>query len=343
MIPHSIVQRCCTFSVYCVLTIGVLTVTGCQWTPKASKSLWPWKKDEPKPTPDRILPVWTDTVLHQTNQPGIRGFGGRIYFYGKENTDPVEVDGSLAIYAFDADDLTPSMQAPLRKYVFPAEQFATHMSKSSIGPSYSIWLPWGEVGGPPKRLSLIARFEGKDGGTTLSDSTIKLLPGVPEQKQDSSVAKKNEPAANPIRLAGHSQVQPSGTEGSKDSDREVHTIDIPPSFQRHLQSDSLRKPIGPTSAPADSSLVQPLGTNASGNPDLTPKKVSSNKTPGTNVEGVNDIGMSSNADASLVTEVVDARTKPQFQVPKRMFGPQPKKDIREGRWIQNVARDSRNP
>ena len=182
----------------------------------------------------------------------------------------------------------------------------------------------------------------------MSDSTIKLLPGVPDQKQDSSVAKKNEPASNPIRLAGHTQVQTSETDRSKDSDREVHTIDIPPSFQRHLQSDSLRKPMGPTPASTDSSIVQPLGTSASSNPELSavkliPNDLTSRRTTGKSVDGVNEAGLVANADASLVTEVVDARTKPQFQVPKRMFGPQPKKDIREGRWIQNVARDSRNP
>ena len=69
-------------------------------------------------------------------------------------------------------------QKPLRKYVFTADQFASHMSKTSIGPSYSVWLPWGEVGGPQMKLSIIARFEGVDGGTTISDPTIKLLPGI---------------------------------------------------------------------------------------------------------------------------------------------------------------------
>ncbi len=186
-----------------MLCIIILTA-GCQFGPKEKPIKWPWKKDEAKALPERILPVWTDSVLHQPNQPGVRGFGGRIYFYAKEDTDPIEVDGSLAVYVFDADDMEANSQRPLRKYVFTADQFNEHMSKTSIGPSYSIWLPWGEVGGPPRRLSLIARFEGREGGTTISDPTIKLLPGVPkkEQKEDDDEL-ATEGSNSPFRLSSH--------------------------------------------------------------------------------------------------------------------------------------------
>ena len=46
--------------------------------------------------PAEVLPIWTDTVLHQPGQPGIRGFGGRVYFYEEAKPDPVRVDGQLA-------------------------------------------------------------------------------------------------------------------------------------------------------------------------------------------------------------------------------------------------------
>jgi hypothetical protein len=153
-------------------------MVGCQFAPKKLPDSWKWGEDDKPALPDRILAVWTDTVLHQPNQPGVRGFGGRVFFYLKDQTDPIEVDGKLAVYVFDAEDADPMNQKPLRKYVFTADQFASHMSKTSIGPSYSVWLPWGEVGGPQMKLSIIARFEGVDGGTTISDPTIKLLPGI---------------------------------------------------------------------------------------------------------------------------------------------------------------------
>ncbi|MEZ6076018.1 MAG: hypothetical protein R3C56_10210 [Pirellulaceae bacterium] len=88
--------------------------------------------------------------MHQTGQAGVRGFGGRVYFYAQDKTDPIEVDGGLTIYVFDADKLQAHDRRPLRKFVFTAEQFATHMSRTSLGPSSAVFGSLGsEVGGPP--------------------------------------------------------------------------------------------------------------------------------------------------------------------------------------------------
>ena len=224
----------------CALLPLLVSILGCQFAPKTSTMNWPWKNVN-KEIPDRILPIWTDTVLHQPNQPGVRGFGGRIYFYGKENKDPVEVDGSLAVYVFDADDTSPTDQKPLRKYMFTPDQFKSHMSKTSIGPSYSVWLPWGEVGGQQRRLSLIARFEGREGGASISDPTIKMLPGTPVIKE---IAKSETESSNanssPVRLAGYLETSPlpNKKEEPKTESR-IESIDLPPSFQRHLRGAGL--------------------------------------------------------------------------------------------------------
>jgi hypothetical protein len=285
--------------------VGMVT-TGCQFAPKKMPDVWPWDKEEPKDLPDRILAVWTDTVLHQKGMPGIRGFGGRIYFYKKDNTDPIEVDGGLAVYVFDADDLSPASQQPLRKFLFTPDQFASHMSKTSIGPSYSVWLPWSEVGGPQMRLSLIARFEGRDGGSTISDPTIKLLPGTPKQESlAKSKAKENHTASESAVQQASYAPRASEPESAKEptkkpggATRDVKTIDLPPSFQRHLQ------PGGSTTKELNS-LPSPTFDNS-----------------------------------GLVTEVTDLRSrggpKPTSRIAQRQgsFG----RDIHEGRSMQSISR-----
>ena len=326
----------------CMLTLNMFC--GCQLAPKEKSFKWPWAKDESKPLPDRILPVWTDSVLHQPNKAGVRGFGGRIYFYAKDDTDPIEVDGSLAIYVFDADEIDVAAQKPLRKYVFTAEQFVTHMSKSSIGPSYSIWLPWGEIGGPPRRLSLIARFEGKDGGTTISDPTIKLLPGVPVKKQDESEA--TPPSNTPFRLSGHQkkfsarpnkdkdQLTESEDEATQDAEKDdsasdVKTIELPPSFQRHLRSDGFEankpvesKPIERSSSKSSNSLP-----NQTSNPTSSDGELKSGN-------------LAASVDAAQVaspvtTQVYDYRTRKNDASAFKSA----KNDIRQGRWIESIKRD----
>ena len=245
-----------------ILTFGL---SGCQFAPKSKAWSWPWSKNaDNKPIPDRMLPIWTDTVLHQPNQPGLRGFGGRVFFYRDGNPEPIEVDGALAVYVFDADQLSPQQPNPEKKFVFTAEQFAGHMSHSSMGPSYSVWLPWDEVGGPNRKLSLVARFEGANGGTVISEPTIKLLPGVGSTA--STVGKS--PNSSNVQQASfsesHTQEERPESSGRKKSRKTVETIELPPSFQRHWQlpeETPNQAPIEASSNVQDSEVLSMLQSN----------------------------------------------------------------------------------
>ncbi len=313
----------CVFVLFCSL--------GCQFAPKPSATIWPWQKDEAKAIPDRILPVWTDSVLHQPSQPGVRGFGGRVYFYGKENTDPVEVDGNFAVYVFDADDNTPSDQKPLRKFVFTADQFKTHMSKTSMGPSYSVWIPWGEVGGPPRRLSLISRFEGREGGTAISDPTIKMLPGVPV---NNAIAKSHTESAksltSPVSLAGHTDGTPLANKKHKPSEESnIESIDLPPAFQRHLRApSSATEPLRAseshfpiTQTAVDSAVL--LKPQENGNPALRPAE-----------SGESWV-------APIATQVDDYRSRGIQRNSASLSAKPTKTDIRKGNWIQPITRNNK--
>ncbi len=341
----------------CILPISSLS--GCQFAPKEKPIKWPWKKDKTKTLPDRILPVWTESVLHQPNQPGVRGFGGRIYFYEKDDTNPIEIDGSLAVYVFDADEIDVTSQKPLRKFMFTKEQFDEHMSKTSIGPSYSIWLPWGEIGGPPRRLSLIARFEGHEGGTVISDPTVKLLPGVPSKEQATdSVSGTKSSASSPFRLSSHEKKfeakasgrkltdehstenseevadldNESGTraDSTKDPRRDIKTIDLPPSFQRHLRGTSTEA-TETTPLQATSSTAVPANQIPATQIPVA-EKVNDPQVPLTNLEP-----NSPQPPASpMTTQVYDYRTR-KSQGSSAFSSP--KNDIREGRWINAIARD----
>jgi hypothetical protein len=246
---------------------------GCQFAPKNVPKSWSWSEEEKPVVPDRILAIWTDTVLRQPNQPGVRGFGGRVFFYEKDENDPIEVDGKLVVFVFDADDQDPENQKPLRKYVIEADDFAKHMSKTSIGPAYSVWLPWGDVKGPTMKLSIIARYEGRKGGITISDPTIKLLPGVEGKTRKMSDSPSDKPlvesrspsSAGSVKQAGYETPATADPANAKEnaiqrsvnepgrlpaSPRAPQTIELPPSFQRHFQ-----RPEMPSSDPLTHSVV----------------------------------------------------------------------------------------
>jgi hypothetical protein len=140
-----------------------------------------WDRDgKPDPeTPARFATTWTEATLTRAGQPPQRGFGGRLLFYQKEAAEPVRVEGQLVIYAFDETNGDPLTAEPTRRYVFPADQLALYESESTLGPSYSVWVPWDNAGGSETKVSLIARFEPKEGGVVVGEQTHHYLAGPP--------------------------------------------------------------------------------------------------------------------------------------------------------------------
>lgn len=160
---------------------------------KSGGKPWPWSKPEPEPTlPARILTIWTDAVHHQSGQKAQRGFGGRVVFYEEAKNDPIQVDGQLTIYVFP-DEAGTDGAVPERKYVFGADELQRHYSKSSLGDSYSVWLPWDAVGGPSRQLTLIARFDARNGGTVMSEPAKKMLPGVSRRTDPNAALTSTDP------------------------------------------------------------------------------------------------------------------------------------------------------
>jgi hypothetical protein len=168
--------------------IALATATGCAG--KSSKSKWSFsnwdvkkavgmKPEKPEPElPDRMVATWTDTTLSTAGQSAKRGFGGKLMFFKRSSEDPVRVEGNLVVYAFDETDRPDHETHPTRRYIFPMEEFVRHESDSTLGPAYSFWLPWDEVGGQQRHISLIAKFEPKDGAVVIGEQTRHLLPGL---------------------------------------------------------------------------------------------------------------------------------------------------------------------
>mgnify|MGYP001065217866 CR=1 FL=1 len=154
----------------------LLALAGCAKL-ELGENLALWKSDPKPQTPETLSAVWTETTLHQPGKPVVRGFGGRILFHGTDQQQAVPVEGAVIVYAYDNDRPHKEDPAPDKKFVFPAENLAKHQSESSLGPSYSFWLPWDNAGGPQRRISLLTRFEDKSGKIVMSQMAHVTLPG----------------------------------------------------------------------------------------------------------------------------------------------------------------------
>ena len=173
-----------------LLALCLTMLAGCTLL---TTSQLPFAKKKPEyQVPRQMVPVWSDTVLHQPSATATRGFGGRLMFYGHDKHKPILVDGSLVVYAWD--DSKGSMErTPDRKYVFPSETLQTHYSESRLGHSYSFWVPWDVAGGSLQHLTLISRFLSSEGTELTATPAHVVLQGP----SDSS------PFPNEISKAGN--------------------------------------------------------------------------------------------------------------------------------------------
>jgi hypothetical protein len=187
------------------VVLYLVAVTGCAEFDLRKRIPWGPGQNGTDEEPLKVVVFWTDAVMRQEGQHGTRGFGGRVMFYGRNETDPIKVEGTLVIYAFDESSGETNKVAPDRKFVFTPEQFEKHYSKSNIGHSYSIWVPWDQTGGMQTEISLIARFTPKKGSPVSSEQSRNMLPGTPRPRKTSLVGPG---AASP--LAPLLQIPPPG-------------------------------------------------------------------------------------------------------------------------------------
>ena len=226
-------KRVCGTAVWILACAWMIVSVGCSTLgPTWSDLQWPMKS-EPK-LPTIVLPIWTDTVLHQPGKPGIRGFGGRVYFYENEGDDPIKVDGSITVYVFDGEDHNLSNAKPLRKFVITADQLSGHHSVSDLGHSYSVWVPWDRVGGASRTFSLITRFDGRNGGTAVSNAANKLLPGVPKTAKKNVGDEEDEAGSKSQGVQQAAFVKEAEPLNLSPAKTKPYSMTLPSSFQRHL-------------------------------------------------------------------------------------------------------------
>jgi hypothetical protein len=233
---------------WCCLTVAAaLVATGFGCTPwrVGEHDLVPWHKEEPQ-QPTKVVAMWSPTVLNQSDRPSTRGFGGRLMFYAAKEDKAVMVEGTLVVYGFNETPGKKGQPRPDRKYVFTREQFTRHYSKSGLGHSYSVWIPWDDALGSPCKVSLIVRFIPKQGAVVIGEQTTLLLPGPgpTPAEMDAKVesSRTTTPASgqaqpNMVRQISHEAeiVRPLAGPGSAEMQgQQIRTTTIPIPLQSRL-------------------------------------------------------------------------------------------------------------
>lgn len=269
-------------------------------------------------TPARLIAIWSDAMYSQPGQAPTRGFGGRLYFYNaKDKTVPVE--GQLVIYAYDdSADGTPA-KMPSRKFGFTPDQFTQHYSPTELGASYSVWIPWDELGGVRKSITLLPVFTSSSGQVVMGEQSINVLPGkVPENPEPARrgyFTPLSSSETQGVRQVAHHQVQATA-EPARDSWQQMHTYEPNAASQPQLRSTTIALPMSLTKrlvqdASAAASYVGSPAAAASGNRNGT-----TGGPPGAQTAGDEYTMASPPAEPALPTPPATRFERPRSQVPK---------------------------
>lgn len=239
-------------------TLGCETMTSDSAASKKKKkdSSWFSFKKKEYQVPQSMTATWSHDILTLPGKAPTRGFGGRFYFYN-DKSQSIPVDGDLVVYGFDdtnKQQTTEDLSQANKRFRFTAEQFTTHFSEGELGASYSVWIPWDEAYGAPKKIMLIPTFLTKDGRTVRGAAASLNLPGVTkEQPYDPSVQQASAlmPSSQPNFNNGGQY--PSNPQ----SGLRTTTIQVPPiSLMR--QSHVPEMPLAGSNLPVNQFIQNPM-------------------------------------------------------------------------------------
>ena len=196
------------------------------------------KKDkEPEYEPPRsMVGIWKTSTFEKAGSPSIRGFGGRFYFYGV-GEQPVRVNGDLTIYGYDDQKQAKSGNEKAdRKFIFKADSLNSHYSESALGASYSFFVPWDNVGGEEKTITLIPVFKTVDGHMPEAKAATIRLPGKRVKKPANPVVQAS--AESPVTASKATTVV-SAIQKKKRAHRMPTTFRLTPNLKEQLSSPTI--------------------------------------------------------------------------------------------------------
>lgn len=191
--------------------------------------------------PQKLVALWSHTVLNSPGRPATRGLAGRIYFYDATQR-PVPVTGQLVVYAYN--DTVPhedDFRTPDRKFVFSKDEFLKHYSESEFGASYSVWLPWDAVGGEHIELSIVPVLTTESGQAIMGEHSKHVLPGqqgIAKGTDNSGSASPSDVARVSYNGAASPNTSPNTSPGA--SRVAPTTIIVPESVKNRLMQSTDR-------------------------------------------------------------------------------------------------------
>ena len=125
----------------------------------------------------QVLCLWQQAEGRDPEGYPCKGFSGQILFLSNKAATPVQCDGDVRIYLFDDQGDTEAQAKPLRQFDFDSGSWDVHLTKTSLGPTYSVFVPYVRRGVKDANCALRVRLKPKSGPVVFSDLSNMPLNG----------------------------------------------------------------------------------------------------------------------------------------------------------------------
>ncbi len=151
---------------------------------------FPFGKKIPKATAgdpvSQILCLWQQAEGRDPEGMPCRGFSGQILFLSSRTATPIAMDGDVRIYLFDDQGTEDEQTKPLRQFDFDNGSWAVHLAETTLGPTYTVFVPYVRRGVKEANCALRVRVKPKFGSQVFSDLTNMTLNGNNPRKKTGS-------------------------------------------------------------------------------------------------------------------------------------------------------------
>ncbi len=123
----------------------------------------------------QIICIWQQSEGRDPSGMPCRGFAGQILFLAGRSSLPVQIEGDVRIYLFDDQGSSEEQSKPMHQYDFDTGAWARHLTKGTLGPTYSVFVPYTRRGTHEAKCALRIRLKTGDEPAVFSDmATIPL-------------------------------------------------------------------------------------------------------------------------------------------------------------------------
>ena len=169
------------------------------------------------------------------NDKGIpcRGFNGQVLFFGRKQSEPVLVDGTVRFYLFAERGDPNDFSKPLHQYDFSSDAWNLHATQTALGPGYSVFIPYPDPDPHQVRCQLRLRFVPRLGPTIYSEAVTLTLEGPPRPGTDAvpasggnfEIRHQRAPLSELVEQASGQSSAPASDKGARRLRTDTFTLD----------------------------------------------------------------------------------------------------------------------